>query len=456
MKRVPAKPLAYGGVGHNSSRIEEVAVRDLIIDPRDAWKQTAEDIDRAAPIVTRCSNDNTTLPIIVAGDDVVAIGQTFVLAAKQLGIERLLVVRQTFPNETERLLFSTACNKVLSTGFWDGALLSNLVLDFEKSIEDFSHDLIGFAPGALDKIIGANMPSEGADKLPVTKTLDPVSRVGQLWVAGPHRIICGNSTDPVALALLMNGQHAAAAIVDPPFGCRIEGVVAKKGKHREFVQGSGDMDDSELLDFFLRLCRGLASTLRPGALVYLFIDWRSLRLLLQAGQEVFGDLINLCVWTKDRGGMGSFYRSQHELVLVFRQPGAQHTNNIQLGKHGVNRTNVWAYPSAASSRKGREGDLLKSHPTPKIVEMIGDAMLDCTVRGEIVVDTFLGSGTALIAAERTGRICFGMDLDPLYVDLAIRRWQAWTGEKAVDAETGETFDHIAQRISQGSHDDERG
>lgn len=154
--------------------------------------------------------------------------------------------------------------------------------------------------------------------------------------------------------------------------------------------------------------------------------------------------------------MGSFYRSQHELVLVFEQPGAKHTNNVQLGKHGVNRTNVWPYPSAASSRKGREGDLLKSHPTPKIVEMIADAMLDCTVRGEVIVDTFLGSGTSLIAAERTGRTCFAMDLDPLYVDLAIRRWQAWTGEKALDAETGEPFDIIAQRCSEGGPDDEQG
>ena len=180
----------------------------------------------------------------------------------------------------------------------------------------------------------------------------------------------------------------------------------------------------------------------------MFIDWRSLHLLLQGGREVFSKLVNFCVWTKDRGGLGSVYRSQHELVLVFQKPGAKHANNVQLGKHGVNRTNVWAYPSAASSRKGREGDLLKSHPTPKIVEMIGDAMLDCTVRGEIVVDTFLGSGTSLIAAERTGRVCFGMDLDPLYVDLSIRRWQAWTGEAAVNAVTGETFDAIAQRSSQ--------
>lgn len=454
MRRIDANLPGNGWTGLNSSTIVDIAVSDLIVDPGDPWKQKAEDIDRAVPFVTRYRDH--VMPVMSDGENNVVIGAAFVEAARKVGIKSLRVVRQAFANPTDRTLFSVAGAKILSTGFWDGDALAKVVFEFEKSIEDFSHELIAFPPGMLDKLIGGAISNEGADDVPVTKTLKPVSSIGQLWLLGKHRIMCGDSTDTKALANLMMGQLAAAALLDPPFGCPIDGFVSSRGKHREFVQASGEMTEPELLEFFQRLCRALATVLRPGALVYLFIDWRSLHLLLQAGQEVFGKLVNLCVWSKDRGGMGSFYRSQHELVLVFQQPGAKHTNNVQLGKHGTNRTNVWAYPSAASSRKGREGDLLKSHPTPKIVEMIGDAMLDCTLRSEVVVDTFLGSGTSLIAAERTGRTCFGMDLDPLYVDLAIRRWQVWTGEKALDAETAEPFDIIAERCSEGGPDDEQG
>lgn len=440
--------------GNNSSRIEEIAVGDLKNDPLGPWRQKPEDIERAVPFVKRYRDH--VMPIMIDPDNNVVIGGPFVEAAKKAGIKSLRVVRQAFADPTERKLFSVAGSKILGTGFWDGAALAQAIVEFEKSIEDFSHDLIAFPPGVLDKLIGGSISNAGVDDLPVTRTLDPVSSIGQVWIAGRHRIMCGDATDASALAILMMGQLAAAALIDPPFGCPIDGFVSSKGKHREFVQASGDMTETELLEFFRRLCRALAAILRPGALIYIFIDWRSLFLLLQAGQEMFGKLVNLCVWSKDRPGMGSWYRSQHELVLVFKQPGAKHTNNIQLGKHGVNRTNIWAYPSAASSRKGREGDLLNSHPTPKNVEMIGDAMLDCTVRGEVVVDTFLGSGTSLIAAERTGRVCFGMDFDPLYVDLAIRRWQAWTGEDALDAATGEPFDTLSQRCVDGGQDDEQG
>lgn len=447
MKREEAAFPGDSWAGHNSSTIEEVEVVDLLIDPNDPWKQNEEDVERAVPFIIRFGTDHV-IPVMIDGDNRVVTGAALIVAARKAGFKRLRVVRQVFPDVTERKLFSIASTKILSTGFWDGEALAQFVLEFEKSIEDFSHDLIAFPPGMLDKLIGGTISSAGAGDLPVTRTLTPVSAIGSVWIAGAHRIMCADATDASALAILMMGQLAAAACVDPPFGCRVDGFVSSKGKHREFVQASGEMSDPELLEFFQRFCQALAAVIRPGALVYLFIDWRSLHLLLQGGREVFSKLVNFCVWTKDRGGLGSVYRSQHELVLVFQKPGAKHANNVQLGKHGVNRTNVWAYPSAASSRKGREGDLLKSHPTPKIVEMIGDAMLDCTVRGEIVVDTFLGSGTSLIAAERTGRVCFGMDLDPLYVDLSIRRWQAWTGEAAVNAVTGETFDAIAQRSSQ--------
>jgi len=256
------------------------------------------------------------------------------------------------------------------------------------------------------------------------------------------------------MAQLMGGQDAAHVITDPPFGCKIDGFVSAKGKHREFVEGSG-MSPEEMFVLFLGFARVFGLHLRKGALVCVFIDWRSLSILQRALEEVFGPLVQFCCWIKDRPGMGSFYRSQHELVLVHRMPGATHVNNVQLGRNGRNRSNVWNYRSAASSRTGREGDMLKNHPTPKPVELIADAILDCTAHGHRVIDCFLGSGTTLVAAERTGRACHGMDLDPLYAEVAIRRWQAWTGQEAIDTASGRTFNELAaERATDKSMDDE--
>ena len=182
--------------------------------------------------------------------------------------------------------------------------------------------------------------------------------------------------------------------------------------------------------------------LKNGAVVELVIDWRSLHLLLQAAEPLLGPLINLAVWVKDRRGQGSFLRSQHELILIFKAGKGRFRNNVDLGRHGRDRSNVWSYPSARTASTGSdEGDMLKYHPTPKSVRMLADAISDCTRRGDIILDAFLGSGTTLIAVEKVGRTCHAVELDPLYVDLAIRRWQAWTGEAAVHQASGRTFDH---------------
>ena len=267
MKRSTAEFLGTGGGGHNSSTIEEVAVGALHVDPGDPWKYKQEDMERAMPFVRRYGAAHVS-SIMIDGDNNVIIGAVFVAAARDAGIKTLRVVRQIFPDPTERRLFSLAGSKILSTGFWDGNALAEVILEFEKSIEDFSHDLIAFPPGMLDKLIGASISSSGADELPVTRSLRAVSYIGQLWIAGPHRVICGDSTDTALLAVLMAGRQAAAACLDPPFGCPVDGFVAKKGAHREFVQASGEMTEPELLEFFRRLCGALTTTLRPGALVY--------------------------------------------------------------------------------------------------------------------------------------------------------------------------------------------
>ncbi|HWZ50358.1 MAG TPA: DNA methyltransferase, partial [Granulicella sp.] len=244
------------------------------------------------------------------------------------------------------------------------------------------------------------------------------------------RVLCGNALDPEAFATLMGGERAAVVFTDPPYNVPIEGHASGLGAihHRPFPMASGEMDKAEFTSFLGRACRNLATCSAGGSLHYVCMDWRHLDELLAAGAEAYGELKNVCVWIKDNPGMGSLYRSQHEFVFVFKQRGGSHRNNVQLGQFGRNRSNVWRYPGINSfARSTGEGNLLALHPTVKPVAMVADAILDCSARSEIVLDAFLGSGTTVIAAERVGRRCCGLELDPGYVGVAIRRWQALTG-----------------------------
>jgi DNA modification methylase len=229
---------------------------------------------------------------------------------------------------------------------------------------------------------------------------------------------------------------------DPPYNVKIEGHVCGNGAvhHREFAMASGEMSEAEFTAFLRSAVGLLGEYSTNGSLHYICMDWRHVGELISAGRGNYDRLVNLCVWAKDNGGMGSLYRSQHELVFVFRKGAKAHRNNVALGKHGRNRTNVWRYPGVnTASKQAEEGNLLALHPTVKPVALVADALLDSTARGAVVLDSFLGSGTTLLAAERIGRACRGIEIDPAYVDVAIRRWQRLTGEMAVNVETGETF-----------------
>lgn len=434
------------GVGHNRSRIERVAVSALRGREGDPRKYSDRDIELAQAVLRQLPV-GVPLPVVVNTTGEILVGGLFVAAARKLGIKHLEVVRHEGLTEIEEKQYAVAINQLVTRGEWDPVALEAWVRELEAGLEDFSHLALGFDNGELDKVLGISrsIAAGGDDDEVPDPELQAVTRPGMTWLLGQHRVMCGSATSWDDMARLLAGQRVTMAIIDPPYGCKVDGFVSRKGKHRDFVEGAGDKQPEELAAFFLGFARNLSANLEKGALVYIFIDWRSLDLLLRACEQVFGPLVQLCCWVKNRAGMGSLYRSQHELVLVFRNPGAKHRNNVQLGRNGRNRANVWDYPCAASSRSGREGDMLEHHPTPKPVEMIADAMLDCTEHGDRIVDCFLGSGTALIAAERSGRICHGMELDPLYVDVTIRRWQNWTEQQAIDAGTGRTFDEIAAR-----------
>jgi len=208
------------------------------------------------------------------------------------------------------------------------------------------------------------------------------------------------------------------------------------------------MSRAEFPDFLASVCKRLVSASRDGSIHFICMDWRHVGELLDAGKEMYDEVKNICVWVKDNAAMGSLYRSQHEFILVFKQGKQSHRNNVQLGQFGRYRSNVWQYPGANSfSRPTAEGNLLDLHPTGKPVALVADAILDCSSRGDIVLDPFLGSGTTVIAAERTGRICYGIEMDPAYVDTAVRRWQRFTGMRAVHGESGRSFDDLEKEAT---------
>jgi DNA modification methylase len=246
----------------------------------------------------------------------------------------------------------------------------------------------------------------------------------------------------------MGPELAAATFTDSPYNVPIDGNAAGHGKtsYREFAMAVGEMSEAEFTGFLTTALSNARTYVAPGGIVYACMDWRHMQEMLAAARASDLDLVNLCVWVKPNGRLGSFYKSRHELVFVFRNGKDAHLNNIQLGRFGRNRTNVWNYSAPTPFRRKDALTDGESHPTVKPLLMVSDAILDCTRRNDIVLDPFLGSGTTLLAAERVGRRCYGIELDPLYVDTAIERWQRMTGRKAHN-QNGESFEFLKSRRS---------
>jgi DNA modification methylase len=348
--------------------------------------------------------------------------------------------------------FMIADNKLAEIATWDDRLLAEQLKELSVSGLDFNIEVTGFEMGEIDlRIASLDDPIEAADDpadvVPEVPPGPPLSKIGEAWILNGHRILCGNALDAAAFAVLMGEARAAMIFTDPPYNVPIDGHASGLGAihHRPFPMASGEMGRSEFTAFLGEVCRNLAAFSVAGSIHFICMDWRHAEELLAAGRGVYGELKNLCVWVKDNGGMGSLYRSQHELVFVFKHGRNEHRNNVQLGRFGRNRSNVWRYPGANSfARCGEEGNLSALHPTVKPAAMVADAILDCSARGDIVLDAFGGSGTTVIAAERTGRRCCGLELDPAYVDTIVRRWQKLTGGSARHAASGRSFDDLAR------------
>jgi len=382
-------------------------------------------------------------PILVGCDNEIIDGEVRFEAARLLGLDAIPCVRIDHLSPDEQRVLRLAVNRLAEKGEWD---LAALKVEFEELIlMDAPIEIAGFTLDEVDQVVlGQDASAVEQGPLAPEEGDAPVAMVGDVFQLGVHRIVCGNATHPAVLAQLMEGDAPARLILtDEPYNVKIAGNVTGRG-HREFAMASGEMSDAEFLIFNVAWMEAVLPCLCDGGVFGTFIDWRGLPTVHLAAERLGLVPLNLIVWAKTNAGMGSLYRSQHELLPLFKKGTAAHVNNIELGRRGRWRSNLWTYPGASSlGSDARRG--LKDHPTVKPTAMLEDALLDVTKRDDIVLDPFLGSGSTLIAADRTGRVCRGVELDPLYVDVIVRRYEALTGNAAVVAETGETFEALAAR-----------
>ena len=422
-------------------------------DPRNARRHSRKQIRQIADSI-RVFGFN--VPILIDAELKVIAGHGRLLACNLLGRKEVPTINLEHLSPAQARAFMIADNRLTEIASWDDRLLGEQLRELSELNLDFSLEATGFDMAEIDLLIeGASaMPEPDPDDVPLAIGSGPaVTRPGDTWLLGLHRIHCGSALDEAAYRVLMEGDRAAMVFTDPPYNVPIDGHVGGLGAihHREFAMASGEMDEAQFTEFLACAFGLLARFSLDGALHFVCMDWRHLEELLSAGRNACSELKNLCVWVKHNCGMGSLYRSQHELVFLFKHGRDAHQNHVQLGRYGRNRSNVWNYPGVNSfSRSGTEGNLLALHPTVKPVALVADALRDCSSRGEIVLDAFLGSGTTLIAAERTGRNCRGLELDPAYVDTTIRRWQALTGERARHAGSGRLFEENHPEIGEAA------
>jgi DNA modification methylase len=421
-------------------------------DPSNARQHSKKQIRQIAKSI---ETFGFNVPILVDQNGNVIAGHGRLLAAKQIGWSDVPTIRLDHLSEAQKKAFMIADNRLAEVAVWDDRLLAEQLKALASVELSFDIETIGFDMGEIDLRIESlsSEPGKVVDE-PIPNVLgDVTSRMGDLWLLGRHKLLCGDARDGNAHRILLRDERAATVFADPPYNVPIDGHVSGLGKlrHREFVMAAGEMTAVAFTAFLTEALERMKASCQPGGLAYLCMDWAHVPELISAAQSAAIDMINLCVWIKQNAGMGGLYRSQHELVFVFKLGSGRHRNNVQLGAYGRHRTNVWAYASGSGfGRAGEEGRLAALHPTVKPIGMVADAILDVTRRGDIVLDPFLGSGTTLMASERTGRRCRGLELDPLYCDVIIRRWQTYTGAQARLAETGQSFDIVAmERTSIG-------
>jgi DNA modification methylase len=391
------------------------------------------------------------VPILITPGHELITGVARVEAARRLNLKHVPAISIHGLSEAEIRAFRIADNRLVELGEWDEENLALELRELSTLDLDFSLELTGFETAEIDlRIDGLSEGKDGADPADAHPPLPamPTSRTGDVWLLGDHRLVCGNALVDEAYAAVMQGELARLVMTDPPYNVEIDGHVGGLGRHhhRPFAMATGEMTEEQFTAFLEGVLRQSRRNLMPDGLALCFMDWRHVHEITTAQRRTDLDLINVCCWVKTNGGMGSLYRSRHELAFLFGDRRAGYANNVQLGRFGRYRTNVWEYAGVNAFGKTRDQDL-SDHPTVKPVALVADAIRDVTLRGEVVLDPFVGSGTTILAAERTGRRARAIEIDPVYVDVAIRRWCDLTGKTALLETTGQSFDEVAAQRS---------
>jgi DNA modification methylase len=425
--------------------VSAVALDQIKPNPRNTRTHSKKQIRQIADSIQAVG---FAAPVLIDEGGVLLAGHGRLEAAKVLGLKEIPAVVVEGLNEARKRVLVLADNRIAQSAGWDRERLADELISLPELLAADGLDIsvTGFEPAEIDALLadfGDDIPDPVDDIDPALLSGPPVTRQGDLWQLGKHRLLCGDAREAQHLARLMSGERAHMAFLDPPYNVRVRGVVGRgQIKHQEFAMASGEMALPVFTSFLTQTLTLAAGASVDGAVHFVCMDWRHIGELVQAGRTAYGAMLNLIAWVKSNAGQGSFYRSQHELIGVFRVGESPHLNTIELGRHGRSRSNVWKYAGVNTFRAGRMDDL-RAHPTVKPVALVADAIKDCTQRGGIVLDTFSGAGTTLLAAERVGRHARTLEIDPRFVDVAIRRWQAVTGRDAVHSDTGLTFEESA-------------
>ena len=426
------------------ARIEHVPIATLRPNPKNARTHSQKQRRRIAASIRMHGFLN---PIIVDEDNVILAGHGRLEAAREAGLTQVPVIRFTHLTKAQKRVYLIADNKIAEQAGWDREMLAIELGELIELLpnEGFDVSLTGFETAEIDLLLTDMNSAQESEDIPPPLSPNLVSNPGDLWLLGKHhRLLCGDAQHAENFQRLMNGKSATAVFCDPPYNLKVSSIGGRgKVKHQEFAYGSGEMSLARFRNFLTATLGNGIDVSVEGAVHFVCMDWRHIGDLIEVGHALYQDMLNLVVWNKSNAGQGSFYRSQHELIGIFRVGDQPHRNNVELGRFGRNRSNVWTYPGANTFGRDRLKDLA-SHPTVKPVAMVADALLDCTVRGDVVLDQFAGSGTIFLAATKVGRTAYAMEYEPRYVDVAVRRWQNQTKLDATLAGDGRTFNELAE------------
>jgi len=416
--------------------------------PSNARTHSEKQVGQIARSIERFGFNN---PILIDENRGVIAGHGRLRAAQKLGLATVPTIRLAHLDAQQLRAYALADNRLAELAGWDREILAIELQGLLEVDLNFEITDVGFEMAEIDLLLEEARPDGSTvddEVMPDSSQVARLARRGDLWQLGDHLLFCGDALDRLSYQALLGQERADLIFTDPPYNVPIKGHVSGLGKatHREFVQASGEMSEAEFRQFLSSTCEVLRDFSADGSIHFICMDWRHIDALIDAGRSPYSELKNICVWVKPNGGMGTLYRSRHELVAVFKAGTAKHCNNVQLGAHGRYRTNVWEYDGMNSFQAGRE-EKLAMHPTVKPVGLVADAILDCSRRGDIVLDPFSGSGSTLLAAERSGRRCRAMELDLAYVDVSLARFARLTGKTPVNLCTGEVYEVDQEAIS---------